>query len=87
MSPILYLMVVPLIRRNGQPIFNPTFILNHLHTARADGAVYVLIDPSPWDCGHLRQIDEAGSGAHMVIAMPVSRWHTCNSSHARVAPT
>ena len=38
----------------------PSFVLQHLHAAPADGGVDVLIDPRPWDRRHLRQIDRAG---------------------------
>src|SRR5882757_10648315 len=41
-----------------------SFVLQHFHAAPADGGVYVLIDPSPWDRWHLRQIDRPGNAAH-----------------------
>src|SRR5580704_16382387 len=43
----------------------PPFVLQHLHTAPADGGVYMFIDPRPWDRGHLRQIHDPGSAAHI----------------------
>jgi hypothetical protein len=51
------------------------FVLQHLHAATADGGVYVLIDPRPWDRRHLRQIDRPRKAAHIATATPVSRWH------------
>ena len=52
----------------------PPFPLQYLHAAAADGGVYVFVDPRPRDRRNLRQIDGPGNAAHIVTAMPVSRW-------------
>src|SRR5450759_1853833 len=48
-----------------------SFVLEHFHAAPADGGVYVLIHPRPWDRRHLRQID-TGNAAHIATATPAS---------------
>jgi hypothetical protein len=73
---------VPELVSDGRSVDSPeraahvqsSFVLQHLHAAPADGGVYVLVDPRPWDRRHLRQIDRPGNAAHIVTAMPVSRW-------------
>jgi hypothetical protein len=61
--------------------------LHNFDAAPADSRVYVFIDPRPWDCGHLRQIDRPDSAAHIVAALPVSPWQMYSVSRALVSPT
>src|SRR5260370_29865507 len=49
------------------------FVLQHLHAAPADGGVYALVDPRPWDRGHLRQIDRPGNAAHILTPSALER--------------
>ena len=63
----------------------PPFVLQRLHAAPADGGVRALIDPSPGDRGHLRQIDKVANGAHDAVfstKTPRLRWRSMYSGLA-----
>src|ERR1017187_10130410 len=64
---------VPELVSDGRSVDSPeraahvqsSFVLQHLHAELADGGVYVLVDPRPWDRRHLRQIARPGNAAHI----------------------
>ena len=73
MSPILYLIVVPLIRRNGQPMFNrrsfcSTFTLHPRMAAYTCSSTHAH--------GTAGTCVRSTSRSHIVTAIPVSRWQT-----------
>ena len=49
MSPILYRIDRAVDSPERAADVQPSFVLQHFHAAPADGGVYVLVDPRPWD--------------------------------------